>query len=395
MAKLEVAFTSYSQLNNRDRYLREFIDQLRQELSQRAPGALPPEDVLFFDSDGIETGEDWRKRLSIAVAGCKVLVAICSPHFVNSEFCGKEVQIFLERLHEWEQQLENQGKPGRAIITVLWIKTDIPQVLNRYQFKDSELPDEYKQNDLRTLCQLKQLADHRTAVLLTLTKRILEAAAGDLPVLQAIPHFDNIASAFRAPPPGARYGVAVVDLVQAGYIPAANPAPFVVRNLVAEVCAASVPWRMLEPDGDLTKTLQAAKKNREAVLILADLPTLTAQLAQQTLALVDAAGGGQTALVIAGGAGAAAAGANQQLDITLAGLFPTSYAAFWERVIEPLGTPAGLRKVLSETVARLRGRLVREDTPAQATDPGLTALATAAGIPIERQPVLAGPGASP
>lgn len=55
---LQIFFVSYAR-NNRDRILEKFIHRLRDEVIQRASGKLRQEDVLFFDSEGIQTGEDW------------------------------------------------------------------------------------------------------------------------------------------------------------------------------------------------------------------------------------------------------------------------------------------------------------------------------------------------
>src|SRR4051794_20895940 len=99
----EVAFVSYSSENTKyESYLRDFIALLRIEIYDKAPvGASSPDDTLFFDSENIQTGEDWVKRIGNSVSSCKVLVAFCSPHFNNSRFCGKEVHIFLERVKTW------------------------------------------------------------------------------------------------------------------------------------------------------------------------------------------------------------------------------------------------------------------------------------------------------
>jgi hypothetical protein len=74
-----------------------------------------------LQKQGIETGEAWVEKLSEAVPHCKACVAIFTPAFFESEFCGKEIQIFLERLADWRGKLENAGKAPGAIIPVIWI----------------------------------------------------------------------------------------------------------------------------------------------------------------------------------------------------------------------------------------------------------------------------------
>ena len=90
-----IFFSSYAHLNNRDGFLKKFVDELREEVLQRARRKLKPEEVAFFDTEGVQTGEEWVKKISTAVCNCKVCVAICSPVYEDSEFCGKEIRVFL------------------------------------------------------------------------------------------------------------------------------------------------------------------------------------------------------------------------------------------------------------------------------------------------------------
>ncbi len=74
---LQIFFVSYARIN-RDKVLEKFIHRLRDEVIQRASGKLRQEDVLFFDSEGIQTGEDWVRKLAAVVSSYKV----CGSHLL-------------------------------------------------------------------------------------------------------------------------------------------------------------------------------------------------------------------------------------------------------------------------------------------------------------------------
>jgi hypothetical protein len=236
-------FTSYSHKNG-DSKLKEFIARLKDEVFQRA-GAASIDEVCFFDATGITTGEDWNKRLAIAVKQSKVCLAICTPAYVTSEFCGKEIRVFLERLRQWE--VANPGISGRHIIPIIWIKADMPQDLKRFQYDDQKFPREYVENGLRTLCQLHRYEDQRTEVEIELAERIVAATKSTLPPRADLPDFFYVPSVFHDQGRGPRYGMALVPLIQNEL--AAQPydnGPRL-RQVMDEACADRIPLARAAP----------------------------------------------------------------------------------------------------------------------------------------------------
>jgi TIR domain len=83
-----VFFTSYACVN-KTRYLEKFVNELSQQVLDKTH--FPPEQIGFFDGSNIETGQDWVHVLGDALRTCKVIVCLCTPHALNSQFCGKEM----------------------------------------------------------------------------------------------------------------------------------------------------------------------------------------------------------------------------------------------------------------------------------------------------------------
>src|SRR5438034_8836373 len=109
-------FFSYARAN-RDQYLDQFYKDLCEEAALKE--FWPNHEVGFFDTKSIETGTMWDQELAKALSTCRVLVAICSPDYVNSTYCGKEFQVFHER-HQTYQTRHKSAKQPRFIFPVVW-----------------------------------------------------------------------------------------------------------------------------------------------------------------------------------------------------------------------------------------------------------------------------------
>jgi hypothetical protein len=390
----QLFFTSYAHIN-RDGVLERFVKRLREEVLQRGPGGLKPEDVVFFDSEGIQTGEQWVKKLSAAVSECKVCVAICSPAYITSEFCGKEIQVFLSRLKEWETAAGNAGVPKRTIIPIIWVKAALPDVLNEFQYNEKEFPKEYIEHGLRTLCQLSTYKNKRQKIEITLAERIIAAANQNLPSGGPIPHFDLLASIFHVKTTGSRYGVAIIPLLAGEALSKPYGGPLTLRNLLDDACGSRIPWRELAQDRKLTDHIANAKQNREAIVIMTDLETLKNPLYQKSIAAVDQAAGDQSALLLIGPADQLTAAQEQDIEMTVQGAFPNLLPKVWLSDVKRIRSLQSLRVTLEEMIAKMRGKLVGEDPGREASDPAIVAAANAEGVPLERQPIVTGPGGKP
>ena len=73
-------------------FARDLREMVRGELS------LPQSArVAFLDEDSIRVGESWSDSLASALASHQVLVALYSQDYFKRDFCGREVQVFLDR----------------------------------------------------------------------------------------------------------------------------------------------------------------------------------------------------------------------------------------------------------------------------------------------------------
>jgi len=384
-------FSSYAHANNRCVYLKRFIEQLRLEISQLCTG-IDLNEIGFFDVDGIQTGEDWIKRLSSVVCSCKVCVAICSPHFFESEFCGKEIAVFLKRLQMWQSLEGNADGTGKAIIPVLWIGGDISPALKEYQHIDGDFPNEYKALGLRELYQFTRHREKRKQVVVALAKRVREAAKTDLPPHEVIPHFDYIDSAFRSDRGGVRYGIAVVALLKNGINADCFGQGRLVRSEVDFACSDRIPWRFLELDNTLEHRLRASRENREAIVVLVDLEIIRDSLYGNLIAAVDRNAGCQIVFLAVRGRGSFdSTDMDGAAEIALDSHFPSIFRGALYRDWQSIRSQADLRRILAESIHNLRNTLIEVDPIRKVVDHKTTAMALAEGVPTERQPLLSGP----
>lgn len=313
---------------------------------------------------------------------------------MNSEFCGKELRVFIGRLEQWEKSSENVGKDGRAIIPVLWVKTSLPDVMRKFQHDEAAFPADYHVHGLRTLFQLNKYQDKRTQVVITLAERIFTAATRtNLPSSSPIPHFNFIPSVFHEEQRGTRYGVALVALINGG----TSAVPYEIgptfSTLMESACAQGIPWRELEQDAKLRQRLRETADTREAVLIVADLETLRNPLYQKVFEDVDAEASKQCALlIIRRETGRVSADLETNIQITIKSRMPNVFTKARLHDWNSIYSHESLRQRLEETITRLRQSLVAEAPALKVHDASLEAAAAAEGIPVERHPALIGPG---
>ncbi len=128
-ADMKLCFISYARNSNLDGRLAKFVQRLEKMLPAHLPHGTKPEDIIFFDAQSIENSDEWMTRLADASRLCKVCVCFYSVPYFTSEYSGREVQVFLQRVQSWNQVPANAGRQAKAIIPVIWVP-----------FKDEEVP---------------------------------------------------------------------------------------------------------------------------------------------------------------------------------------------------------------------------------------------------------------
>ncbi len=163
---------SYDREDGDGGYVKEFFDQLSDELARRRAG-WDKDHVGYLDVKE-RTGSRWPDRLSEALGTCRVFLALYSPRYFDSEYCGKEWWIFSERVREYERQ---KSRAAELIIPVLWepVPREIPTVARPLQYKEHLFPDDYPRVGLRRIVKLqrKYAAEYDT-ILNVLADRIVD-----------------------------------------------------------------------------------------------------------------------------------------------------------------------------------------------------------------------------
>jgi TIR domain len=211
-----VFFTSYAR-DNKTHYLEKFVRELSQQVLDKTN--FPPEQIGFFDGSNIETGQDWVRVLGDALRTCKVIVCLCTPRSLNSQFCGKEMQVFLLRRENWLQQPGNENKKAGIVFPVIWERPAgaLPKALEKFQFTDNALPRKYVEKGLNALSQVSRERDNFRTVVITLAERIRDAVnESALPEWPQLPPFDEIPSIFHADASTLLYQYGVVFLHNQG-----------------------------------------------------------------------------------------------------------------------------------------------------------------------------------
>ncbi|TCJ34224.1 TIR-like protein FxsC [Parafrankia sp. BMG5.11] len=188
-------FFSYARADSRDDpLLEQFFRDLRDEVRRRV-GDPDPNTVGFLDLRSIQPGEAWSAELGAALCRCRTFVAMCSPSFFASEYCGREWGMFDGRL----RSAAASGQVPAALLPVIWTPLrDPPEPLARLQYDHSALGKAYTKFGLRYLMQLKRNHDEYQEFVLTLAARIVQLA-DDSPLTAEpeIPALHQVPDAFR------------------------------------------------------------------------------------------------------------------------------------------------------------------------------------------------------
>ena len=154
-------FLSYSRVDN-DAYLRQFFEDLAQEVRGNAGLKLNLDEIGFFDQRGIQVGDTWDAKLADAIQTSRVMICTYTNGYFKSEWCGKEFQIFRSRIDEYMKSLGQEILPPPLIIPVLWhppnlFRKSIPTPLAdlNIQYTHAELGESYAREGLRQLVRMK------------------------------------------------------------------------------------------------------------------------------------------------------------------------------------------------------------------------------------------------
>jgi hypothetical protein len=243
----------------------------------------------FVDRTNIRPGDEWPDALAEALRTTDTMVCLYSPSYFASEYCGKEMQVLLDRRRNYIRA--NAGKKPANIIPVYWhptprrIPKTLPEILYHAPNLDPDTHGAWNLGDLGRSDELKSFAD-------AIAIRVRDAAdETPLPPLAQRPHMQAVRSAFKPPPlplpefdtPGMASGPDTVTFVypslhQWDAWPWAPPQEQAVLHLAAAVAkgnemeATQLTFDLA--DAQLTTRLGSLRRRNNVAILLLDAPSL-------------------------------------------------------------------------------------------------------------------------
>jgi FxsC-like protein len=197
-------FLSYARADD-DGYIakfyRDFVAEVQRQSGQRR------EDVGFRDLSTMQAGSLWRDELNEAIGRASTFIALCSPTYYTSEYCGKEWSAYRARL---DRHRIAAGIYPATLIPVIWVPSArAPEAVLEVQYTHDELGELYAREGLHFLLRLSRYRDEYNEVVIRLARRIVALAEQfDLPESSEPVDLDVVPSAFlQVPPSSAGHGV--------------------------------------------------------------------------------------------------------------------------------------------------------------------------------------------
>jgi FxsC-like protein len=201
-------FVSYARQDSEgDGKLKQFYDDLLNEVLLFEH--FPDGEAGFFDVEGIEFGAPWKEELSRALRTSRVMLSLCSPAYFNSDYCGKEFQVFYERQKAYTRAQKPEEMP-HLILPILWGPPNkgYPELIQNLQYTDPEFPAVYAEQGLKYMMDLSEHGDDYIKFRRRLARIIIEEGRRHaLPELKTLRPLEGVRSAFaptraRAHKPG-------------------------------------------------------------------------------------------------------------------------------------------------------------------------------------------------
>lgn len=174
-------FFSYARANTKRAADSDLVKRFREALEGEVEQLLGnvTEEICFFDTTDIEVGAEWPTSLSDSLRTSRVAVCLYSPHYFTSQWCGKELQVFLDRA------AAAAGPPPTALIPVIWTPSlqGLPAPVQKIQTHDETFPSSYSQLGLRQVMNVGSKADFHLVVRALALRIVAAIQANALPPL--------------------------------------------------------------------------------------------------------------------------------------------------------------------------------------------------------------------
>jgi FxsC-like protein len=182
-----------------DRWVAKLYKDLCLDVSHATGTSVPG----FMDRQ-IPVGTEWPNHLEEALSSCRVFVALFSPAYFTSEYCGKEWAAFVQRA---ERYSTGSDRP-HPIIPAMWMPMeigDLPSSLQSLQNFSSAFPPAYAAEGLYGIMKLGRYREQYKETVLRLANLIKERAAECELAVGPVSTLDSLRSPFvEHPPPATR-----------------------------------------------------------------------------------------------------------------------------------------------------------------------------------------------
>ncbi|EMF52141.1 MULTISPECIES: TIR-like protein FxsC [Streptomyces] len=171
-------FLSYARRRGPRVLVKRFYDdlcaELRQELRRLHKSDAVPFDRPFLDVQSIQVGQDWNAALGEALGHCRTMLALYTPDYFRSDFCGREWKAFEDRQRSHRAVT---GVDAKALIPVLWEPVqNIPPGAAHIQYDNLDLGENYAQSGLRRILASDPGGDEYRRIVNHIAHQILVAA---------------------------------------------------------------------------------------------------------------------------------------------------------------------------------------------------------------------------
>ena len=178
-----------------DRWTLRFFDDLTFEVAELT--TLPRHARPGFMDRELRVGQEWPRRISEALAACRVFVPLYTPRYFTSLSCASEWYLFQARQSAHEL---TAGSRSEAIIPVLWLPmpdTELPAAAQALQFDHHTLGEAYARLGFLQLIRLARFKDEYQLAIHALAREVVRVASSSAPQASLPVDFTAVRSRFE------------------------------------------------------------------------------------------------------------------------------------------------------------------------------------------------------
>ncbi|MFF7995865.1 TIR-like protein FxsC [Kitasatospora xanthocidica] len=182
-----------------DAFVNQFYNDLRDELGRLVGAGVRVEELAYRDTEQLRLGDEWAEKLAMMLGRSRTMIALYSPAYFTSLYCGKEWTAFRGRVRRHH---EDTGELISALVPVLWEPVapgELADEVTKIQWAQPDMGEAYARYGLRALLRTAQ-SEAYEQVVRVVAERVRDAAARRLGEL---PEFDLGAVRGYFPPPSA------------------------------------------------------------------------------------------------------------------------------------------------------------------------------------------------